>query len=201
MPSLSPPAVRARFRFALIPLAGFALCKLFVPRPYSCKHDMADSLTSYALLIAFVDIITLRNIICPYRHNISMKKNFILCGLTGWCMEVLWTGIGSVMARDPKLTCRTSMLMFPIYGMASLLTPLCRQLSGKNIFLRGGVYTICIFAAEYAAGAVLKKHHRCPWDYSKKPANINGLITFSYTPLWFCAGLFFEKLLMPKLHD
>lgn len=124
-----------------------------------------------------------------------MKKNFILCGLTGWCMEVLWTGIGSIMARDPKLTCKTSMWMFPIYGMASLLTPLCRQLQGKNVFLRGGTYTLCIFAAEYVTGAALKKHHRCPWDYSEKPANVDGLITFSYTPLWFFAGLFFEKLL------
>lgn len=147
------------------------------------------------------NIITLRNITCPYRHNISMKKNFILCGLTGWCMEVLWTGMGSIMARDPKLTCKTSMWMFPIYGLASLMAPVCRRMRGRNIFFRGGVYTCCIFAAEYATGAVLKKHDRCPWDYSSRPANIHGLINLSYTPAWFVAGLCFERILTTTSHD
>ncbi|HIU03513.1 MAG TPA: hypothetical protein IAB63_09715 [Candidatus Onthocola gallistercoris] len=125
-----------------------------------------------------------------------MKKNFILCGLAGWCMEVLWTGLGSIVSRDPKLTCRTSVWMFPIYGMAAFLAPFCRRLQGKNIFYRGGFYTFCIFATEYATGRVLKKHDRCPWDYSKQPANIHGLINLCYTPLWFGAGLFYEQLLM-----
>ena len=156
---------------------------LFFAPCQSAKHGLA------------YEYYTLMHIVCLYGHIMYMKKSFILCGLTGWCMEVLWTGIGSIMARDPKLTCKTSMWMFPIYGLAALLTPLCRQLQGENMFIRGGTYTLCIFAAEYATGAALKKHHRCPWDYSKKPANINGLITLSYTPLWFCAGLFFEKLL------
>lgn len=124
-----------------------------------------------------------------------MKKSFILCGLTGWCMEVLWTGTHAIMSRDPKLTCKTSVWMFPIYGMAALLSPICQRLKGKNIFLRGGIYTLCIFATEYTTGSVLKKYDVCPWDYSSHPANINGIIDLSYAPLWFGAGLFFEKLL------
>lgn len=129
------------------------------------------------------------------RHNISMKKNFILCGLAGWCMEVLWTGLGSIVSRDPKLTCRTSVWMFPIYGLAAFLSPISRRLNGKNTFFRGGLYTLLIFATEYTTGAVLKKFHRCPWDYSEQPANVHGLINLCYTPLWFGAGLFFEKML------
>ena len=124
-----------------------------------------------------------------------MKKNFILCGLTGWCMEVLWTGCASIMSRDPKLTCKTSMWMFPIYGMAAVFSPMHKHMQDKNILYRGSIYTICIFAAEYFTGTILKKCKLCPWDYSSRPANINGLINLSYTPLWFLAGLIFEKLL------
>ncbi|MDY4833650.1 putative ABC transporter permease [Frisingicoccus sp.] len=128
-------------------------------------------------------------------HNISMKKNFILCGLAGWCMEVLWTGLGSIVSRDPKLTCRTSVWMFPIYGLAAFLEPIGRRLKDRNLLCRGGLYTLLIFVTEYTSGTILKKFHRCPWDYSGQPANIRGLINLCYTPLWFCAGLFFEKIL------
>ena len=41
----------------------------------------------------------------------------------------------------------------------------------------------------------MKKRGRCPWDYSSQPANIRGVINLCYTPLWFCAGLFYEHLL------
>ena len=132
------------------------------------------------------------------RHTISMKKNFILCGLTGWCMEVLWTGLRSMMSRDLKLTCKTSVWMFPIYGMAALFGPMSRHLKGKNFMLRGGIYTLCIFAAEFTTGSILKKYHVCPWDYSGQKANVRGLINLSYTPLWFGAGLFFERMLNQK---
>ena len=29
-----------------------------------------------------------------------MKKAFILCGLTGWCMEILWTGLHSILSGE-----------------------------------------------------------------------------------------------------
>ena len=45
-----------------------------------------------------------------------MKKAFLFCGLTGWCMEVLWTGLHSVLSGELTMTGKTSLLMFPIYG-------------------------------------------------------------------------------------
>ncbi len=113
-------------------------------------------------------------------------------------MEVLWTGLRSMMSRDLKLTCKTSVWMFPIYGMAALFGPMSRHLKGKNFMLRGGIYTLCIFAAEFTTGSILKKYHVCPWDYSGQKANVRGLINLSYTPLWFGAGLFFERMLNQK---
>ena len=128
-------------------------------------------------------------------HTISMKKNFILCGLAGWCMEVLWTGLGSIVSRDPKLICRTSMWMFPIYGMAAFFKPISSRLMDKSALLRGCLYAFLIFITEYTSGSILKKFQRCPWDYSGQPANVHGLINLCYAPLWFGAGLFFEHFL------
>lgn len=45
-----------------------------------------------------------------------MKSNFIKCGMIGWCLEVAWTGLGSLLRHDPKLTGVSSLTMFPIYG-------------------------------------------------------------------------------------
>ena len=112
-------------------------------------------------------------------------------------MEVLWTGLGSIMSRDPKLTCQTSIWMFPIYGLAAFLAPISQRVKDKSIWIRGGLYTLLIFVTEFTTGSVLRKFHRCPWDYTGQPANVRGLINLCYTPLWFGAGLFFEKMVKP----
>lgn len=111
-------------------------------------------------------------------------------------MECFWTGLHSVMShKDKALFCRTSVWMFPIYGMAACLNPICKKLKDKSALLRGGVYTLCIFIAEFSSGKLLKKFGACPWDYSKAKMNYKGVIRFDYAPAWFLAGLFFEKLL------
>lgn len=122
-----------------------------------------------------------------------MRSRFIECGMYGWCMEILWTGLHSFLKNDPKLRGFSSLRMFPIYGMASLITPLSRLLKKCRTFTRGIIYMLCIFTVEYTSGMYLKKHDSCPWDYSNSPWHINGVIRLDYAPLWFLAGLFFER--------
>lgn len=123
-------------------------------------------------------------------------KDFMKCGLMGWGLECFWTGLASVcIEKNKKMTCATSMWMFPIYGMASAIAPLCHVMKNKNILLRGSVYTVCIFLTEYSTGSLLKKFDCCPWDYSKAKANYKGLVRFDYAPLWFAVGLLYEKIL------
>ena len=128
---------------------------------------------------------------------ICMKKlqNFMVCGLTGWCMEILFTSTGSMYRHDRRLLGQTSLWMFPIYGMAAVIAPVSRRLTSCPILLRGAIYSIGIFTGEYVSGSFLKKHKMCPWDYSKAKANINGIIRLDYAPLWMFAGLAFEKIL------
>lgn len=122
------------------------------------------------------------------------RKNFLICGLTGWCMEIIFTSIGAFQKKDLRLIGQTSLWMFPIYGLAAFINPVYRLIKNLPIFIRGGIYSVGIFACEYATGTLLKKHHLCPWDYSQSPVNINGVIRLDYAPYWMLAGLLFERI-------
>ena len=124
-----------------------------------------------------------------------MIKKFFTCGLLGWCLEILYTAACSLKNHDIRLKGNTSLWMFPIYGLAALFQPLSILLKGKPLFLRGCIYTICIFTTEYVTGAFLKKKHACPWNYEDAPLNIQGVIRLDYAPFWFGTGLLYEFLL------
>ncbi len=123
------------------------------------------------------------------------NKNFLICGLTGWCMEIVFTSFGAFCKNDYKLIGKTSIWMFPIYGMAAVIGPVHSKIKNFPVILRGGIYTAGIYTCEYVSGSLLKKHDLCPWDYSDAKANVNGLIRLDYAPFWMAAGLIFEKLL------
>lgn len=111
-------------------------------------------------------------------------------------MECFWTGIHAMHDhKDPTLTCTTSVWMFPIYGMAAFISPISQKLNRYNALIRGGVYTVCIFAAEYGTGKVLNKFKACPWDYKSAKLNYKGIIRIDYAPVWFIVGLLYEKIL------
>lgn len=128
----------------------------------------------------------------------KLIHNFIVCGITGWCMEIFFTALHSLRRRDFKLKGTTSLWMFPIYGAASLLTPLFRLMRNKPLFLRGLTYMTLIFSAEFTAGTLLERHALCPWDYSRSRFNVKRLIRLDYAPNWIGAGLLFERLLSNK---
>ena len=132
-----------------------------------------------------------------HRKFRKQAEDFMKCGLMGWGLECLWTGLGSIcVKKNKKMECATSIWMFPIYGMASIMSPLCHAMEGKNIMLRGTVYTACIFLTEFGTGSLLKMKDCCPWDYSEAKANYKGIIRFDYAPLWFAVGLLYEKILL-----
>ena len=127
-----------------------------------------------------------------------MLKEFIKCGLTGWSLEVFWTGLHSCIKHDRTLKGTSSLLMFPIYGAAFLIKPLSTLLKNCNAFIRGCIYALGIFSAEYTSGIILKKLNACPWDYNSAKLNYKGVIRFDYLPLWFIVGLMYEKMLQQK---
>lgn len=146
--------------------------------------------------------------------------NFCRCGIAGWCLEVMFTSVDSIMAGDWRLIGRTSLIMFPIYGMGALLFPISRFIdswltglpgledAGQDRLSRAGrairhglVYMVLIFIAEYITGIWLTSMGICPWNYSLWPDNVGGVIRLKFAPLWFMTGLLFEYLTKPKGGD
>ena len=125
-------------------------------------------------------------------------KNFLRCGLTGWCMEIFFTSLDSLRRRDYKLKGNTSVWMFPIYGCAALFAPIHTLLCRKPFWVRGLTYMSLIFSGEYISGRILSKHSMCPWDDGRSKWNIHRVVRLDYAPVWFGAGLLFERILLSR---
>lgn len=131
-------------------------------------------------------------------NPLPLLKNFIRCGVTGWCMEIFFTALGALRRRELPLIGQTSLWMFPIYGSAALFQPIFSLLKHCHMIVRGTIYAISIFCAEYMSGRFLARHELCPWNYNRHRWHINGLIRIDYFPFWFLAGLLFEHILIDK---
>lgn len=120
---------------------------------------------------------------------------FIIYGLIGWCLEILWTGLGSLISGNYMLYSFTYMWMFLIYGMGIFLEPVHNKIRNLNIILRGGIWVIIIFTIEYFCGWALESMlGHCPWDYGDGLLSINGYIRLDFTVPWFFTGLLYEKV-------
>lgn len=125
----------------------------------------------------------------------KLPQNFLLCGIIGWCTEIIFTALQSLRRRDFRLLGVTSLWMFPIYGLASLLIIPYKFVKNTSALVRGTVYTLCIFLGEFFSGQLLNKFHACPWNYEKSRLNFKKVIRLDYAPLWFLFGLLLEKIL------
>jgi len=126
-----------------------------------------------------------------------MMVQFVLYGLLGWGLEIVWTGLGSLLPpTDWRLVGKTYLWMFPIYGgCAVLLQNLVPVLEPYHWVLRGLVWIVVIFVFEFTTGGLVRALAGvCPWDYSAARLSFCGLIRWDYAPLWFVLGLAFERL-------
>lgn len=123
-----------------------------------------------------------------------MGKRFFIYGVVGWGMEILWTGMRSLVHGDLTLEGFTNIWMFFIYGSAVLLEPIHDIITKWRWFVRGILWVVIIWGVEYTTGLMLLSVLGVyPWVYTG-PYAIDGLITLSYAPAWFAAGLFFERV-------
>ncbi|MFZ7120820.1 MAG: putative ABC transporter permease [Eubacteriaceae bacterium] len=126
--------------------------------------------------------------------KLKIFKKFIVYGLIGICLEIFWTGLTSLINSDYTMEGRTYIWMFFIYGMAIFFEPIHNTIRQKNIFIRGFIYMFIIFTIEYISGFILRCIiGACPWNYTDY-ASIDGLITLNFIPVWFFAGLLFERI-------
>ena len=124
------------------------------------------------------------------RQNLKLfSMNFIRCGIAGWCLEVVFTALDSLARGNWKMMGQTSLIMFPIYGLGALLSPMgrlvdwwvdgpeenpgVRTTGSKPVarYIRHGLlYMVLIFLMEYLSGRWLSRS-RCSGG-SNKPYTI-----------------------------
>lgn len=123
-----------------------------------------------------------------------MLKRFLFYGIAGWGIEIIWTGLGSLISGDLRLLGHSNLWMLLIYGCAIFMEPIHHAIARWHWFFRGLLWLSVIWGIEYASGMllylILGVH---PWYYTDRFA-INGMITLAYGPAWFVAGMGFERL-------
>ena len=122
-------------------------------------------------------------------------RDFLICGVIGWCMEIIFTSLGSLLIGTFTLKAHTSLWMFPIYGLATFIFPLYQKITFFPIWLRASLYAVLIFFVEFTTGLLLKAFQLCPWNYEHATWNLAGVIRLDYFFFWCIAGLMFEKIL------
>ncbi len=123
-------------------------------------------------------------------------KTFLLASV-GVTLEIIFTSITTFLQkRDLRLQGYSYLWMLPIYALTyTTLTVLWPIIHNWFFVLRGLIYVILIYFAEYLTGWMLRKTMgQCPWekDYKGKRWAIKGLIRLDYAPAWFVASLLLE---------
>ncbi|MCL2616056.1 MAG: putative ABC transporter permease [Defluviitaleaceae bacterium] len=126
--------------------------------------------------------------------GLHIALRFLIYGAFGWTLEVIWTGLSSLIKGDYTMRASTSIWMFFIYGLFVFFEPAFAHLAGLPIVARGIVYMLAIFFGEYVTGRIMNKAEICPWDYSHTRYHVQGVIRLDYAPAWFAAGLLFEAV-------
>ncbi len=129
-----------------------------------------------------------------------MLIRFVLYGLLGWAIEIVWTALSSTVGgaqRGWRLAGTTYLWMFPIYGLlAPLYEPLHDTIRPWPWPLRGLLYGLGFLAVEYVAGWLLRRlTGACPWDYTGRCRwHLHGLVRLDYGLLWALLGLALEPV-------
>ena len=73
-----------------------------------------------------------------------MKSDFVKCGILGWCIEIIWTAFHGIKNKNNKFIGYTSIIMFPIYGLASVIKPISLKLKKMKMptIIRGILYVV-----------------------------------------------------------
>lgn len=129
------------------------------------------------------------------KNTIYMLIRFVLYGLTGFLIEVLWTGFGSLISGNLALTGTTYLWMFFIYGLAVFLEPIHNRIRREHFLIRGFIYVLLIYVIEFSSGFILDTLiGYCPWDYTASTRyTFFGYIRLDYFPAWLFAGFLFER--------
>jgi hypothetical protein len=128
----------------------------------------------------------------------KLAFEFLLFGFLGLGLEDAFTAaLDFFNGENPHLMGHSSLLYFAFYGLTPLVFLALRSLVFPlPLLARGLLYTLCAFAAEYAAmGALRLAFGSSPSEksYYRSRWNVHGLIRLDFAPAWFAGCLFLES--------
>lgn len=132
-------------------------------------------------------------------------ENFIICGLSGWGLEILLSIRGESCGRGLENDGEHPSTCFRSMGWECCLDRSEEEwtrgfgdfgeISVRDWIIRHGILDmVLIFLTEYLTGSLLRRFGICPWDYTGRMLQINGVIRLDFAPFWFGTGLLFEYL-------
>lgn len=129
-------------------------------------------------------------------------RDIIAYGCAGLLVEVLFTGVNSVVRGNYAGTSKTYLWMLPIYGVAGVIIVYINThlIDGFGLWTRAVINTVLIFLIEISSGIALEKALGvCPWKYMDEHRphmvhrfSILGLIRLDYAPYWYILVLVFD---------
>lgn len=133
-------------------------------------------------------------------RRLGYAARFVLYGLVGICIEVLFTSLASQLdgSGDARLQGWSYVWMHPIWGIAFLICDVLGQRLDQlrvSWVVRAPMYVLICFALEIASGSLIRAFAgTTPWDYSHARWNVGGLIRLDYAPYWALCGFIGERL-------
>jgi hypothetical protein len=114
---------------------------------------------------------------------------FLGLGTLYLLVEILWTSITAIFTKGSfALIGHSSLWMIMVGGIMGLVLGSFNQFSWVklNMFWQSIIGMVMIFIIEFFSGYLLNIVLKFNiWDYSNLWFNIEGQITFLFTPLWF----------------
>lgn len=126
---------------------------------------------------------------------IQVLQNIVAYGMLGMLMEVIFTGIYSIVVHnDWRAKSTTYLWMAPIYGIGGFILELTNGiLSGWPGPVASLVYVVLIYIMELSSGYVLLKLlGRKVWDYGASRWTPLGLINFRFAFYWYILAICFH---------
>lgn len=132
----------------------------------------------------------------------NLLWSLILYGCAGWIVEILFTGVHSLITKNWRGTAQTYIWMAWIYGLGAISLKAIKDniVLSDNFYLNAALmsimlYTPLIFGIEFLSGLALKKLvGRIPWEYGPSRFSAMGLVRFDYAPYWAILGFVFHVI-------
>lgn len=134
-------------------------------------------------------------------------QKFLLYGLLGMLIEVLFTGVSSLVGRNWKATGHTYLDMLPVYEATAIVLELVSEALPWPFWAKAFVYVPIIYGAEGLSGWAIKTFTGwlqrgfgghggglILWDYGTSRWTPFGLINLKYAPWWLGLAMVFDPI-------